>query len=102
MRHALEEPAVPVPDYDGAVELLQALDRPARLGPRGNVAEADEPVDSRLFEVLEDGFEGQQVPVQVGDQAEAHGGTIRCHSAAARSRPRIASRSTREKPSWRP
>jgi hypothetical protein len=61
MRQALDEPAIPVPDDHGAVEFSEPLDRCSRLRSRGDVAEADEPVDPRRFEVLEDGFEGEQV-----------------------------------------
>ena len=77
MGRALEEPAVPVSDHHGAVERLQPLDRRPGLRSCGNVAEADEPVDARLLEILEDGLEGEPVAVEVGDQPETHGGTIR-------------------------
>ena len=58
-RSAFEEPAVPVADDHRASELSQPLDRRTRLGPRSDVAETDQPVDSGPFEVLENRFERQ-------------------------------------------
>jgi hypothetical protein len=63
MRHAFEEPAVPVSDDHGALERLQSLDRRPGLRSCGYVTEADEPVDARLLEILEDGLEGEPVAV---------------------------------------
>jgi hypothetical protein len=67
-----DEGGVPVAHHDRAAERAHAGERLRRLGPHGDVAEADELLHALPLELAQDGLERRQVPVEVGDQPQPH------------------------------
>ena len=69
----VEQEGVVVTENAGASELRESFeDRTWRRTQRCDVAEADDPIHARPADALEDGAEGDDVPVEVGDEGDPH------------------------------
>src|SRR5262249_30373002 len=79
-RRLIEEEGVPVAHDHGTAELADARERLDRLWTDGDIAETDDPVDTLALELGERRVEREEVPVNVGDERDAH------HVPSVRSR----------------